>query len=123
MVGGTLAYIYATNPGYVSFFAPVHLPDGATVTLLRLNALDSSASYDVLAKLFRRGLNNSSTVMAETSSITSGLSWETTSENTITAPTIDNHNYQYYVRVQVKGDEGPALRIGGVHVTYTIAAP
>lgn len=112
--------IYATGGlAYAYFFAPVHLPDGASVTLLRLNATDDFASYDARARLYRRDLSNSVTMMAETTTSGSSLSWQNPTDNSITVPTIDNFNYQYFVRVRVWAD----MHIGGATVTYTVAAP
>lgn len=102
-------------------FAPLDLPDGATVTAINIYAYDASATDEVSAELYslQNGTINPQSIAA-TNGSGAGYSTGAVTLNTATVnQTIDNSGYSYYLRFKTK--EGTnALRLYSAKVTYTV---
>ena len=105
------------------WYAPVHLPHGATVTSITGWFYDISA-YDLTCSLYRRvvgggGINEMASIDS------SGVSGETcVTDSFIQYPNIDNSSSTYYVYVRFSSvDTGPALKFRNASITYTTTEP
>jgi hypothetical protein len=108
-------------------FAPVNLPDGATVTSVRAHLIDQSASSDLLVELRSRAMQvhdlNPYVIMASIATTGTGPGVQTRDDNTIVSGGIDNGIYGYNIAVFSQDWAGTATAIKGVRITYTVAAP
>jgi hypothetical protein len=108
-------------------FAPVYLPDGATVTSVRAHLIDQSASSDLLVELRSRAMQvhdlNPYVIMASIATTGTGPGVQTRDDNTIVSGGIDNGIYGYNIAVFSQDWAGTATAIKGVRITYTVAAP
>ncbi len=103
-------------------FAPVILPDGATVTKVEAYFIDNS-SKDIRFELTRNGVSSLGYVAADfLSTITSsgaGSGVQHLEDTSIVSDVIDNTNYFYFVRVFLPdGWDGSSLRVKGVVISY-----
>jgi hypothetical protein len=107
------AYIVSGSGALV---APLHLPQGATVTEFKVFFCDSS-SYDMTVYLDRQNLESCgySSMAQVTSSGSSGYSSQL--DNTIAHPTIDNEHYSYHVYAYCSAWDSN-LKIKGALITY-----
>jgi hypothetical protein len=105
-----------------AFTAPVHLPDGAVVTKLKIFYLDNSGSSFNVA-LWRFNMLNSFDSMAYINTTnTSTLVFATMENATISSATIDNSSYAY--TLYLIGMDGTANhRLGGVVIEYAVTEP
>lgn len=115
------SYDYLTE-SIGSFFAPVHLPDGATVQELEINYWDNQLSSNINAHLerYQKNGNSAGVNMVSVNSSGNAGTWQSTSDNSINNATIDNDRYVYRVRVVMNNTN---LRLSGVKVTYTVDNP
>lgn len=111
-----------------SGYAAVHLPNGAVVTAVRACILDSSVLTNVTVLLLRRTPDNSLAggTMASMASTGSDPNIRTFSDTSISAATIDNDTYMYYLRADFPA--GASLYIdnpnlSGVKIEYTTDSP
>ncbi|MFM2306567.1 MAG: hypothetical protein RLZZ367_1236 [Bacteroidota bacterium] len=108
---GTDAYLYA----------PVNLPDGATITTLTAYVYDGSSTEEVGLELYSLA-NGASTPAIVTSTTSSGASFATGAA-TLTVNninlTIDNSANTYYLIFRTK-EATNLLRISAAKVTYTV---
>ncbi|HRX95861.1 MAG TPA: hypothetical protein P5514_02855 [Bacteroidales bacterium] len=104
-LGGT--YI-TTSGSTVSLLAPVHLPQGATVTKVTIYGNDESASLNLKTSLyFTTYLNaGAGTMVTHTSNTSSGA--YTSVHTSIGTPIIDNSIQNYYIQVDVIGGGWPS---------------
>jgi hypothetical protein len=110
------AYIASGSGALV---APVHLPQGAVVTELKVFFYDTSAS-DMSVTLDLQGLVGGYGAMAQVSS--AGISgYGNQTDASIASPTIDNTRNSYLVYAYCTAWDGGNLRIKGALITYTIA--
>lgn len=117
---------YITAGGEYIMKAPVHLPDGATVTNLQSVLEDSTTAYGLIARLYAYSAGGGETTMAEISTGTANnagiLTYNTSA---ITAPVIDNVNYSYGILVLSSGLSwsvpGSLLKVKRVRVDYQIS--
>jgi len=107
----------------VSCGAPVHLPDGAVVESVEIRAIDVS-SFNLTVLLLRRGFDGvSGGTMAQVS--TSGSVADTIrsfSDLTISAPTIDNDDFQYFLSFQFPPGNEPINWFGAI-IRYRVPRP
>ena len=104
--------------GYV--VAPINLPDGATITDVRMNGYDGDASNNLTLELQKRLLTAYSVTTLATAA-TSGSSG-TQQISASASEVVDNSTYAY--RVYVKFDAqnaGTDLRVYTVRITYTVS--
>lgn len=106
-----------------SAFAPIHLPQGASITALRVNGEDD-ASNSFTVSLVRRDLNGGGggTVAGVTSN-TNSAGDRVFSDTTISAPVVDNANFFYFVRVDIEPTSIGTLLVRSVRVEYTVTNP
>jgi hypothetical protein len=123
-------YIVSGTAGYaIGLSAPIHLPQGATVTALFCHVYDNDAasSLSYTARLKRRGYSNtnvSASTLAECSSSTTGPGaaneLSESGDNSILNAVIDNWNYSYHLWVNFTvSAPSLSLRLYDCGVTYT----
>jgi hypothetical protein len=100
-LSGPAGYVWpALLPGGLAndcLIAPLHLPDGVSITALEANLFDTSPGADVVIQLRRKRLNTNltSTLLAQVSSTgTSGPQLAVT--EVVTNPIVD-HAYEYFL--------------------------
>lgn len=114
MSSGTLII---TGPVTKSVLAPVHVPDGATITEFMFNGIDNTASYQFLGYLIWQPIN----------ATTGGESW---GGGTGTSPgyvektynpnhVVDNSANKYWIRMYMNPLAGVDNVMYGARVTYT----
>jgi hypothetical protein len=117
-------YIYANQIG-LGMVAPVHLPDGATITELRCYYYDNHAAPVAFTfDLYRRGLFDTAGTSIANAAVTTTTNTTTVRSavtTAITTPAVDNTSYAYYVRIQL--DATPTfvdnnVRLYGCRVLY-----
>ncbi|MFQ5453660.1 MAG: hypothetical protein ACE5D6_05685, partial [Candidatus Zixiibacteriota bacterium] len=109
------AYIIS---GYGAMAAPIHLPNGAVVTELKVFFYDNSTS-DVSVSLGRLSFSGGYGFLAIVSS--SNISgYGSSTDNSIGYSTINNLSYSYHLRAYSSSWDSANLRIMGALVTYTI---
>ncbi len=112
------------------FYAPIQLPNNATVTKLTFYWADSS-NLNGSVTLYSTDMQGSETFMAAvfSSGGSSGGGGGTTvtsssSSTSISAPTIDNSTYSYYLYLNLPTDtNGATIKAYGVTVEYSITQP
>jgi hypothetical protein len=126
--GGGLGQAYLDSSvaaGYM--FAPVYLPDGATVTSMRAHLIDRFGSSDLVVELRTRALFMDDidpyTVMASIATSGTGPGVQTLDSNTIVSPVIENTSWGYNIAVLSNDWAGPLTAVKGVRITYTVAGP
>jgi hypothetical protein len=114
----------ASNGNLVEAFAPVHLPEGAVVTLLRASLSDGSPDQNISVQLGRRDLNIVNNSVVTMASVTSAGSagFQVLSDSTISSATIDNSPFAYYVTVTWT-EHDSLLSFSGVLISYTVTSP
>jgi hypothetical protein len=127
MIGGN---IYTTGGSIATvayFVAPVHLPDGATVTSVTYYVVDNDGTYNLQnGQLYRNDGSTSTSygnqiTMATipTPASTNSSLIQTSTTSTITTPVIDNQNYMYWLRWGTQQND-PNLRLCKVVISYTV---
>jgi hypothetical protein len=109
--------------GAQTWYAALHLPQGATITSFKIWFLDNHAS-DIMVQLNRRDMNNANVTPLALcqSSLTPGES--TDEDTTISSATVDNTLYIYYCStVFPAADTGTDLIFHSALVTYTTTGP
>lgn len=123
---GTLEPMALSNSSLTftqSAFAPVHLPQGATITALRVNGEDD-ASNSFTVFLFRRDLNGAGGgTVASVTSNTNSPGDRVFSDTTISAPVVDNANFLYFVKVEIEPTSIGTLLVRSVRIEYTVTNP
>lgn len=116
------AYLEA-SVGAGGIATAVSLPQGATVVGFDAFVVDNSAAADLTIILYRRLFTSGYSAMASFTSSGASASVVTLSDNTISAPTIDNDNYFYTIWVYCDDWQGTLAHIKGVRIRYTISGP
>jgi hypothetical protein len=107
--------------------AMVNLPDGAVVTRIRANVVDSDngSGQNIRVRLERKGLNGDTglpEVMADVSS--SGMGQNILlSDTSISNATIDNGNFSYYIRLTSPAGADFTWYLYSLIIDYTITSP
>ncbi|MCA9387905.1 MAG: hypothetical protein KC653_02555, partial [Candidatus Andersenbacteria bacterium] len=108
------------------FYAPVHLPDGATVTEIKMVAIDQAVTGLIQYQLIRHDdADGTETSMAfvNTSDQVDGTATAFTSDS-ITEPTISNSSATYWLQVQFSSAQAAAnMSLRRAQVTYTATTP
>ena len=121
---GTFASAIAVDPTLL--FAPVHLPDGSTITKLEAWVGDQSDTYDVRVDLERLSdLTSTVSSLANASSTVTSTSW--VKLESVLSHNVDNATGSYMVRVRwpatvfIDSDiSKPASSVRNVRITYTV---
>lgn len=119
---GQARWVQGGNAGTDAYlFAPIQLPDDATLVNMQVFAYDASGSEEVSAELYSQphGATSAQSVAATNAS---GVSFAT-GDVTLTAgninQSINNAGYAYYVRFNTK-ESTNQLRLYSVKITYTV---
>ncbi|MCA9304825.1 MAG: hypothetical protein KC996_11945 [Phycisphaerales bacterium] len=111
---------YIAAPGNAWMLAPVHLPQGATITALHATYLDN-ATGNMVVTLESRQITGTLVVHGTVSSSGTSVSVLTMSTTTISDPIVDNTSRGYHIRVSSTSWPGNLLlRVFGVRVEYTV---
>ncbi len=107
------------------FFAPLQLPDGATITSITLDFWQNGISETITAKLRRTSFSGAGGYTdAEVTSSDQGATGASVTDTTIDNPTVSNDSYAYAIEADFSDDsKGVNLRLVGVEVTYTFTSP
>ena len=109
-------------------YAPVHLPEDATITEFACYSYDNSFSFDfqMEVRLNRRSITSTSAytlAMLLVNSNGYSTAVYTNSDNTIDYPVVSNSNYQYYIYLSWYTDySGSSMRFYGCRIKYSITA-
>lgn len=111
--------------GYPTLLAPIHLPQGATITQVQANVYDNS-SHNIDVRIYRNDWNSSSLSVIMNILTSSGTPGFTTLSTTSAWSTgyniIDNANYNYYALIQFSSQSnGTSLSLRGLRITYTVS--
>lgn len=105
-----------------SFYAPVHLPDGATVTSVSSFITDNDTVQNATVYLIRR-YGDTGIPGHTMAQFSSGGESPYVTDDTIQYPTVDNVAFVYFVKVTIPGNATPnKFRMASVHVAYTITS-
>jgi len=109
-------YPVSTDPTSHRYFAPVHLPDGVTITSMTAHFIATEGTVQV--RLDYTPLSNGS-VVAQVYKLAEVLSTEGSSPFTVEAypHTVDNSANVYFLVVDLTG--GPGSRLRGITISYT----
>ena len=114
--GGTLI---VNGPGTEFFVAPVHVPDGATITEFMINGIDNSAPYQWLGYLQWRPYNTTSGG-GRWGGGTAGGAGAGYIEKTFTVNhTVDNSANKYFAYIYMNFNAAADMEMYGVRITYT----
>jgi len=109
------------------FYAPVQLPDGATITGITLNYWDNTGDAENITASLRRVMFSgagASVLSDDLVTTTEGATGNSVSDTSIDNPTVSNDNYAYLVRATFSdANQGINLRIVGAEITYTFTSP
>ncbi|NWG04409.1 MAG: hypothetical protein HXY44_16270 [Syntrophaceae bacterium] len=120
----TNSYDKAVNSGLSgtgSYTAPVHLPQGATVTKFKVYYYDNVVATDFSVRLDRSNMSIGIDVMAEVSTSGASTDYRTVESTTINYNVINNSQYGYAIWVTLSGLSDHKL--GGVVIEYTVNNP
>ncbi|MDP1809608.1 MAG: hypothetical protein Q8L35_08745 [Actinomycetota bacterium] len=108
--------------GTGAFFAPVNLPDGATVTEFRYTVFDN-VSGDSEGRLFRRNDGSSNDTISYTGASVDSGSYQTLSGAVSPGfAVIDNANYSYFILLYLDAS-APSIVANRFRITYTSTSP
>ena len=118
--GGTFI---ATSNDSTDLVAPVHLPQGATMTKVTFYGYDAIATTDIKISIHRRYMNSAvyNNLASHTSNTSSGA--YSAVEQSILDATIDNSQYNYYIVVELVGGTWHSqglLAVKAVVIEYTL---
>lgn len=113
----------APGSGYDgNYFAPVALPDNATINKFVLYYYDSSETYNINATLYARvlsGTNGLSTLYVMAQSLSSGsLGYGAAEDTEIMYSEVDQQAYSYTIQVTIPNEDCGLLRVAGVRIDY-----
>jgi hypothetical protein len=118
----TLGLTVPVQTGSAEFYAPIHLPDGAHVTLLTAWVIDNYASGNVLVEIWLRTLGATSGGTSNTSS-----AGNSTAVQVLTIDPgnflIDNDSFSYFIRLVWPGAAGTNITIRDLRLNYTVSTP
>ena len=111
--------------GTAALFAPVDLPDGATITQVRAYFIDNSTDKNIKFELTRNSVTalsyTADDFISEITSSTYSSSLQYLDDTTMNpvSNVINNSNYLYFVRVYLPaGWDGDKLRVKGIIINY-----
>ena len=126
-LSGFSGYVKTGSAPYLaSFFAPVNLPDGATITVLKVFYLDKDPDWnmDLDVYLLEKPLMSvvtSGKATIEVSTSGSSTNIQSASDNSINGTAIANDQYQYIICVNLWPESiGTFLSFYGCEIEYTI---
>jgi len=114
--------IKGTTPGQVvTFFAPVHLPEGATITEFRAYVYDNDATQDITVTFFH-AQGTIDTDLTTVSSTGTSTGWYNVTDNTL-SHTVENLSRSYIVKATwtVPATAGNNV-LGNINIEYTVSS-
>ena len=108
---------YSTSDG--EFFAGVHLPQGALIVAMQLEACDSSDSGKLLAKLFRVGSGNSVQISVADTGLVETAGCQVFTDVLAIPETVDNRVNRYQIGVGNVPFDGTET-FGAVRIYYQL---
>jgi hypothetical protein len=99
--------------------APVYLPDGATVTKFTFYWANTSSSVAGSATLYRTDFKGIEDKMAQITAVVDTPDPTSSYEDTINYATVDNTNYDYYIWLRLRQENGE-VRAYGATVEYNL---
>lgn len=126
VIGPATPYIgNGSQVSATSAIAPLHLPDGATISRMEVQLLDDDGNENVTVLLLRRGTDGTvGGTMASVTSSGNSTVIRAASDGSISAPVVDNDGFVYLVQVNF-----PAviplvsMRVYSVKVFYLVSQP
>ncbi len=125
IISETSLYVNATAMMMVGVYAPVFLPQGATVTKLTAywEDADSDPDYDLRIFLTMKDMDTFASIdMARVDSFGAAVGIRSSETSSITNPVIDNGNFFYFLWVDIPANAG-AGKLRGVRIEYTTTNP
>lgn len=120
---GTVGYQASSNTP-ASYFAPLELPDGATLEDLVVDGRDTSATQDLVLSIGKITLATGFvTEVAQTFTSGSSSSIQHPGHGPISEPPIDNANNVYFLRARMTSGSGGNHWLLAARVKYSITAP
>lgn len=113
------------SSGIVTKFGGValHLPHGATITSMFLNAEDN-ASDDIFVQLYRAGVDGSAGTDLATISTTGNSSGiRVFTNSSINLPVVDNNNFVYGVSISMPAVSVGSAKFRSLRIKYTVDKP
>ncbi len=113
-----------SSDGAVYFFAPVHLPGGATITAIDVYIFDNSSTSTINWNLRERALATGSinATIATVNGDNAGTPGNTTLSASGLSHVVDNSQYYYQIRLHfTDGDTSPVFR--SARITYEVDRP
>jgi hypothetical protein len=107
--------------GTLNFMAPVHLPDGASVTSLTAYVVDSYASGNITVELSLRFHGSTST--GGSSATSTGSAGAQTLVINPGVFVIDNDAHSHFIRVIWPGAAGTTIQLRDIKINYTVSTP
>jgi len=107
--------------GTLNFMAPVHLPDGASVTSLTAYVIDSYASGNITVELYLRLHGSAST--GSSSATSTGSAGAQTLVINPGVFLIDNDAHSHFIRLIWPGAAGTAIQLRDIKINYTVSTP
>jgi hypothetical protein len=107
-------------------FAPVNLPDGASVVSLRCGGSAPLNDFRIVFTLRRNQPQQANVDMASVSTNFAGVGFETVTTSSITSPVVSNASFNYYMMAEADAfDVGlcPGCLVGYCRIGYTADTP
>ena len=111
-------WLNKVNGGAGDFYAPISLPNGATVVALRYSVYDTEFGHTWAALIRVSHSSMSQSTMANSGNSVTGTGWTVLTDSSIANPTVDNDNYSYVVKVRLS-QAWTTLRAGNIVIKYT----
>ena len=109
----------------IEMFAPVNLPDGATVTSLRCGGSESSPDLRIRFRLRRNEPQQANVDMATVHTGVPGTGFQFRTTTSITQPVVTNSTFNYYIIADLESltsefPQCPLCSVGFCQIGYTI---
>lgn len=109
------------SPGTIALWAPVHLPDGATITELQMWFVDATSAANLQVRLcYNQFGSNACFLMASADTSGSVSGYRNVTTNSISQNLVTNTDRSYFVQVFANTDwtGNTLLMVSGVRIAY-----
>ncbi|MEE9442702.1 MAG: hypothetical protein V3V99_08540 [candidate division Zixibacteria bacterium] len=118
------SYLRLTATGANDFFAQVSLPDGATVTQVKVTYYDNDANYNGYIQLVKTYMASGGEIIMASALTTGTPGYTTVTDGSIVSETVSNDGYNYSLKADFGYSSNPVnMRLYGAEIVYTIARP
>jgi len=108
----------------VKVHAPIHLPNGATITSLKLYWFRNDAAASGQAKLLRLRLVDTNVYELAAANSDSSAGHHEVEDTTINEPIVDNTNYAYFLELLIAPNDAKGdVYAKGAVITYSVDYP